>query len=335
MRHRSRPTSTHWIYLTVALAGPGCAGLRLELHNQSVEKPSNVAVYFSVETRDGGPVAGVPADAFRIYEDGQLISAFESKQTILNPEVAVVHHILLLMDLSGSITESGSLPGLTAAAAAFAERILRTHPVGVFGFDGGPKLIPVVDFTTQSRSVQAGISALSARKAKDPSTNLHGAVVEALGVLDDRMSRSTQPLRFGTLVVFTDGTDRAHRVSEKDMLRAIKASSVNVFAIGLGVEIGERQLQRLGRDGFVRASDLGVLGQAFDEVATRIEAAGRKFYLLSYCSPARAGKRRLRIEFEREGARGSLEQDFQADGFVPGCDPKQKPRFPVGRIRLE
>ncbi|HOX43077.1 MAG TPA: VWA domain-containing protein [Myxococcota bacterium] len=320
--------------LSLALALGGCAGLRLELHNQAAAKPSNVAVYFSAETRDGAPVAGVPAEAFRIYEDGQLISAFESKQTILNPEVAVSHHIALLLDLSGSITGSGSLPGLVAAASAFAERISKAHQVGVFGFDGGAKLIPLVDFTSNPRAVQAGLNALSARKAKDPSTNLHGAVVEALGVAEERMARSTQPLRFATLVVFTDGTDRAHRVNEVEMLKAVDRSAVNVFVIGLGVEVSEKQLNRLGRDGFVRASELGALGKAFDEVAARIEAAGRKFYLLSYCSPARAGLRKLKIELERDGLKGSLEQTFQADGFAPGCDPAQKPAFGVGKIRL-
>jgi VWFA-related protein len=313
----------------------GCAGLDLQLRNASVQKPSNVALYFSVETGDELPVAGLSAESFRIFEDDQLISPFESKQTILNPAVAVVHYIVLLMDLSGSITESGSLPSLIDAASAFADRVAKTHRVAVFGFDGGPKLIPVVDFTTQSSAVQNGLKRLAHRKVKDPSTNLNGAVVEAVKALEQQMAKATQPLRFGTLVVFTDGTDRAHRVTDDQMHDVLDEARMNVFVIGLGAEISEDQLARLGRTGFVKAAALDTIGVAFDQVAAHIEAAGRKFYLLSYCSPSRAGIHTLRVQAQAEGFTGSLEHEFNAAGFGPGCNPKKNPVFSVGRIRIK
>jgi hypothetical protein len=58
------------------------------------------------------------------------------------------------------------------------------------------------------------------------------------------------------------------------------------------------------------------------------------YYLVSYCSPARAGTRRLRLEVtfattEGEEKSGSVEQEFDANGFGPGCDPKTPPRFVV------
>jgi VWFA-related protein len=318
-----------------ALVATGCSGLRLQLHNASVQKPSNVALYFAVETRDGKPVPGLTAEMFRIFEDGQLISPFESKQTILNPEVAVVHFSVLLMDLSGSITESGSLPALIEAAATFADRVTRSHQIAVYGFDGGASLIPVVEFTNRASVVKAGLKKLERHKVKDPSTNLNGAVVEAVRVLEQQMGKANQPLRFGTLVVFTDGTDRAHRVSEAQMFGALDAAGVNVFAIGLGGEISAEQLRRLSRTGFVRANDQAQIGVAFDEVASLIEAAARKFYLLSYCSPSRAGTHELTVEAMSTDRSGSLTHSFSADGFGPNCDPGAKPSFPVGRIRLK
>jgi hypothetical protein len=328
-------TPPKWLLVTLGALLSSCAALNLELHNSSVQKPSNVALYFSVETADGAPVAGLSADSFRIYEDDQLISPFESKQTILNPELAVVHHIVLLLDLSGSITESGSIPALVEAAGAFAERITRSHHVAVFGFDGGPQLIPIAGFTTSSAAVQAALGSLGNRRVKDPSTNLNGAVVEAIKLIETQMGKSTQPLRFGTLVVFTDGTDRAHRVSTDALLDALDESLVNVFVIGLGGEIDAKALLRLGRDGFVKASELAAIGSAFDLVAAQIEAAGRKFYLLSYCSPSRAGSHRLRVEAVSEDHTGSLEHQFGADGFGPNCDPSSKPAFPIGKIRMK
>ena len=273
----------------------GCAGLNLDLKQASADKPSNVALYFSVETSAGHPVPGLTAETFRIYEDDRLISPYESKQTILNPEVAVIHYTVLLLDLSGSITESGALPNLLEAASAFAEKVTKKHPIAVFGFDGGARLIPLVKFTNRGGTVRAGLKRVLGKKVRDPSTNLNGAVVEAVQELEKTMSKASQPLRFGTLVVFTDGTDRAHRVSKDAMLDRLDRSEINVFAIGVGGEISADQLAELGHTGFVKAAE-GDLGGAFDRAAALIEAAARKFYLLSYCSPSRAGSHELRVE---------------------------------------
>jgi len=310
----------------------GCAGLNLTLKNSSVQKPSNVALYFSVETKDHVPVPGITAEQFKIYEDDQLISPFESKQTILNPEVSVAHYTVLLMDLSGSITESGSLPTLVEAATLFADKITKNELVSVYGFDGGANLIPIVSPTNSPAAVSAGLKRLESYKVKDPSTNLNGAVIEAVRTLDKQLSDSKQPLRFGTLVIFTDGTDRAHRVPEDSMHNVLHQSEANVFAIGLGGEISSRQLEKLSTAGYLQATDLGQISAAFANVAEMIEAASRKFYLLSYCSPSRAGQHSLRIEVSDNDAAGSLEQEFNAEGFGPGCDPNAKPNFKIGKV---
>jgi hypothetical protein len=56
----------------------GCAGLKLQLVDASVRKPSNVAVYFTVDTRGGEPVADLTPQDFHIYEDSQPVSILES-----------------------------------------------------------------------------------------------------------------------------------------------------------------------------------------------------------------------------------------------------------------
>ncbi|MBW2703315.1 MAG: VWA domain-containing protein [Deltaproteobacteria bacterium] len=316
------------------LCWTGCASLDLNLKQASANKPSNVALYFSVETSAGHPVPNLTAETFQIYEDDQLISPYESKQTILNPEVAVIHYTLLLLDLSGSITESGALPDLVEAASSFCDKVSRKHQIAVFGFDGGAKLIPLVKFTKRAGNVRAGLKRALGKKVRDPSTNLNGAVVEAVSELEKVMAKAPQPLRFGTLVVFTDGTDRAHRVSKDAMLDRLDRSEINVFAIGLGGEISADQLAELGHTGFVKAAE-GDMSGAFDRAAALIEAAARKFYLLSYCSPSRAGTHELRVELSHGEASGGLAHQFNADGFGPGCNPSANPKFKVGRIRIK
>jgi hypothetical protein len=324
--------------LLTLIALAGCAsGLKLTPIKNTQQKPSNVAVYFKVETSSGDPVGGLAADSFRIYEDDGLISQYESKQTILNPEVAASHYTLLLIDMSGSVSESGNADSVVEAATTFAERVGKLQKVAVYTFDGSADIHPIVPFTTAPEQVKEAIKGLSKYKPQDPSTNLNGAVVKGLDELDDALSHAEHPMRFGTLVVFTDGTDRAARVSEEDMKKAMKDDKhegYGVFAIGLGAEIKKEQLDTIGRDGTAMAADKNAVVQAFDQIGQKIEAATRAYYLLSYCSPARAGKHIVKIEAvfkddKGNSTTGSLQRDFDATGFTSGCDPKTPPNFDV------
>src|SRR5262245_42206376 len=92
--------------LLLGLSLAACGGLRLVLVDTAYERPSNVAVYFTVDTFNGEPVGGLTAESFRIYEDGELVSPTESDQQIINPEVAAEHYTLLLVDMSGSVVET-------------------------------------------------------------------------------------------------------------------------------------------------------------------------------------------------------------------------------------
>ena len=317
------------------VAGAGCARLELTSIKATQQRPSNVAVYFKVQTGSGEPVGGLTADSFRIYEDGQLVSQYESKQTILNPEVAAVHYTLLLVDMSGSVSESGNGELIAQAVGTFTDRVEKQQRVAIYAFDGGPNLYPIVPFTDQPGSAKAGVQQLSAFKPRDPSTNLNGAVVKALDELDAALGRATQPLKFGTLVVFTDGTDRANRVPADAMVQHIREKPFDVFAIGLGAEIKEPQLKEIGKNGTAMAADKSAVVKAFDDIGAQVEARTRSYYLLSYCSPSRAGKHEVRIEASASDSQGrsekigSLEADFDATGFAPGCDPNAPPSFDV------
>lgn len=357
-----------WLLALVALyaisfgAGCGGGGLTLTPIKSTQSKPSNVAVYFKVTTSGGEPIGGLAATNFKIYEDGSLVSELESKQTILNPEVAASHYTLLLVDMSGSVSgDQDSVNALVDAANAFTDRVEKQQKVAVFAFDGSPQLHPISAFTSTG-GAKVGIAELKNFKPQDPSTNLNGAVVAGLAELNHALTQAEHPMRFGTLVVFTDGTDRANRVPRDDMLKAVHDSDHQIFAIGLGTEIQESEIKDIGKSGTAMAGDKTKVVQAFDAIGQKIEAATKSYYLLSYCSPSRAGKHEVRIKAIVEGdgsapvaasadasagssgasadanasgksssgeRSGSMTQEFNAQGFGPGCDPNTPPHFDV------
>jgi hypothetical protein len=318
------------------LALTACGGgLRLVHIHSSAHKPSNIAVYFTVDTSDGKPVPGLTADRFTIYEDGSKVSEFESKQTILNPKVAAAHDTLLLIDMSGSVVESKHVGDIVAAATLFTQRVEKYQKVGVYAFDGSPDLYPIVPFTESESAAAGGVERLKTFKPRDPSTNLYGAVIEALKTLKRSLDQESKPLRFGTLVVFTDGTDRAARVSKYEVDKALGApeyANFDIFAIGVGAEMNDSHLEDIGRTGTVKETEQANVGRAFDQIGARIEGMTARYYLLSYCTPSRAGDHDVRIEAHADkDLSGSLTYEFTANGFGPNCDPNAPPDFDLAR----
>jgi hypothetical protein len=310
----------------------GCGGgLQVRLVNAVTDKPSNVAMFFTVDTKGGEPVGGLAVENFVIYEDGALVSQAESKQTIINPEVAAEHFTLLLVDMSGSVTESDDVHLIAEAATRFTAALEGEQRVAVYAFDGSEEIFEIQSFVRHTGEGQArGVSRLGSFRTKDPSTNLNGALVKAAELTEQAMAMSEAPLTFGTVVVFTDGTDRAARVSSRDMQRALGKSGLEVFAIGVGSEIDEKTLSDIGLSGYVLIGDLEGVVTAFETISQRIIGLTKRFYLLSYCSPARAGTHKVTVEVQHEALRGSASYEFDATGFGPNCDPNRIPDFGEG-----
>jgi hypothetical protein len=310
------------------LVASGCnRSLHLALIDASVQRPSNIAVYFTVDTADGDPVPGLTAEQFRIYEDGSPVSVLESKQTILNPEVAATHYTLLLIDMSGSVTESGDVPVIVQSAKSFSDRVQKYQKVAIYVFDGSPDIQQISGFGAST----AAADRLTTFKPRDPSTNLNGAILEGLKILHAQLRASSTPLTFGTLVVFTDGTDRAQRVTHDQLHKELANKDVDMMAIGVGAEIDAKELRTIGHDGAIVSKDRAQIAASFEKAAARIEAFSKRYYLLGYCSPARAGEHIVRIEANVGGKHGAQEYKFDARGFGPNCDPNRPPSFNIKR----
>lgn len=323
-----------WCIVWLSALASACApGLRLTRIDAAARKPSNVAVFFAVD-REDGPVGDLLASDFRIYEDDKLVSVDESRQTIVNPQIASAHYTLLLVDMSASVSASDKMHEIAAAAIQFVGQVGKQQRVALYAFDGSKSLYEISPFTPTDQQTAQALNSLETFQSRDPSTNLNGAVVRALQELETALGSANVPLRFGTLVVFTDGTDRANRVPLQEMVDAVEASRHAVYAIGVGNEIDDSTLARIGKSGYIRVEDASASAAAFNEIGDRIVRLTQRYYLLSYCSPARAGKHKVTIEAERDGDSGKLDYAFDATGFGPGCDPNKPPPFDTtGRTR--
>ena len=293
----------------------------------SFQKPSNVAVYVSV-TDGNDPVTELQPEAFKIYENEQLLASDDTHQMLLSKELAAYHHTLLLVDMSGQQNADDSL---ARAVGSFVETVRRTQPVSVFVFDGSPNLRFVADFGKSPDGAAADVHALTKMGSSDASRNLNGALVSGLKELDARLAQQRRTVKVGTLVLFTRGPDLAGRVTEDDAEKALDDSKDNVIALGIA-DLAGRSLDMIGKSGTIKAQSADSVGIGFEEAASKTRDLYEKYYLVAYCSPARGGTRRLKVvvnyrDVSGNEKHGSFSQDFDASGFGPGCNPETVPRF--------
>jgi hypothetical protein len=326
-----------WLALSLTLwvgaltTGCGLFGnVQIESVATTAEKPANVAAYVAV-TDNGEPVEDLAETNFNVYENEQLIPRSQTRLTILARDPVVAHHVLLLVDMSGA-DDPTLRQSVARATSSFVQTVRALQRVTVYAFDGRPDLHLIGDFEQEARAPSApDMSTLAAFTARDASRDLRSAIVEGMKQLDARLMQLKKPVRVGTLVVFARGPDLAGRLAEEQLDAALDNTSHETYAIVLPAEDTsyERAIQR---NGVIKAESDQTIPIAFDEMGMKLHAAYDKYYLISYCSPARAGKRRLRLEvefinLEGEKRSASFEHDFYANGFGPGCDSQQTPRF--------
>lgn len=322
--------------LTVAVP-PGSEGL-------VTGPPARVSLFFSVDTCGGTPVTGLDASNFEISEDGVAISPFESERRIQSKGEKYRMNSVVLLDVSGSVLNSGQFPQLKSAAASYVKRVLGVQGdgqrVALMTFDGRERVQVLVDFSNDQTAVLSALDSLDVSECTsntqcqgfsdrrtcagwrcvDNSTNLNGAVVQALDTLDTQATLEKGIVwKDASLVLFTDGTDQAGRVQQLTAFDRARTSTTHIFSIGLGGEVDDTTLKAFGKDGYWPAAKADELGEAFEAIATRVNGLANRFYLLEYCSPKRSGAHTLKITATQGSLVGGLSRTFDALGFSSGC----------------
>ncbi len=218
----------------------------------------------------GGFVSGLPADAFRVLEEGrpQTIAFFAEQDAPAT--------IGLLIDSSGSmlVNRNRMIAGITALAEAsnpddeflplvFNERVTRVLH--------GPS-----EFTSDRMELR---EALTNNLAVLGKTAFHDAISSAI----DRLGKGSHERR--VLIVLSDGGDNASRMSFDELLEKVQASNVVIYTIALidPISLGDnpRALRRLAKvtGGLAfEPNPREVIGKAFRAIAADI----RSRYTVAY-----------------------------------------------------
>ncbi|MDZ7344601.1 MAG: VWA domain-containing protein, partial [candidate division KSB1 bacterium] len=296
---------------------------------------ANVAVLFKISTANSLPVTDLQCETVALFEDNAPISLSESEFALKSSPEQFIMHTLLLLDLSGSVDIEALKLASRQFVTQFFELVPETKPgkldMALYYFDGRADIFPLIDFEPSPEQIRLAIDSLNANLRRDRSTNLNGAVIQGVGALEKKVksSRATaNTFSAGSLVIFTDGKDRAERKTVHEAKQAIaKAGTrVTVYAIGLNCQTCELDiiaLREFGGENTRLAYDADSLVTIFGDIAERINEDVASRYLLEYCSPKRKGKHQLQIVIEntklsngqKNQVSGSLTVSYSADQF--------------------
>ncbi|MCC6723244.1 MAG: VWA domain-containing protein [Saprospiraceae bacterium] len=304
------------------------------LEGPTVSLPAKVSMFFKVTDANNNPVGYLTEADFVIYEKGvndscpRIISEFEAKRKISGREQIFNHTTLLVLDLSGSVLQQ-SLQQVKDAANAFIAQIVPQLPdpsiaMGIYWFDGEDVLHELEPVTNSLTELKAAIDGINQNISNDNSTDMYGAVLKVDTKADQILAAyQAQNITAATsVVVFTDGQDRANRYPKQDAYDAVANSpkEISWFTLGLGNEINSVDLQKIGRNGFFQAASISSLTEIFKQVAQIVNNEANSYYFFEYCSPIRSGASNgLIIEAYKGNEVGFLQSTFDATGFTGGC----------------
>jgi VWFA-related protein len=178
-----------------------------------------VNIFFTAIDKNGRPVAGLKADDFKLFDNGQRqkIEYFSELGKVSDVPLTIA----LLIDTSGSVKDK--LEYEKATAAEFFQDMLRPQKdlALIIQFDSEVNLVQ--DFTQNYDYLLNGLQSLKAGN----STSLYDAVFLAA---DEKLKHETGRK---VMVVIADGDDNASKVRKEEAIEAAQRNDVLIYGIGV------------------------------------------------------------------------------------------------------
>ena len=332
----------HFVASAALVALSGCnlvsGGVKVEPVAVSSQKPGNVALYVAV-SQHGNGITGLQPANFKVYENGSALDNSQVQLTLLSTAASTSRRAALLVDMSKSL-KPDERKSLSDALRPFIVRLRQREAVSLYAFDGSEKVHLVQEYARDARAEpdekDTSMDRLLSFSRRDASTSLYSAVIDGAQKLSASLAAEGRPIQNGTVIVVALNPDSAGRVDEDKLRDFVEESPHHYFLMTVGPTASAANLSFIGKNGGTRAGSPMTMSAPLNDVANAVDDDYFRNYLVSYCSPARAGKRDLRLEVSTRDAQGkehvgSYSTEFDASGFGPGCNPLSSPRFVVAK----
>jgi hypothetical protein len=193
-------------------------------------------------------------------------------------------------------------------------------------FDGSAELRFIARYSRSTMAPplakDAGIRRLLAYEPRDGSSSLFSAIVKGSELLNQRLPKPAGLQPVGSLLVVARGPDLAGRADAGAARAALQGH--RTFLLKVGTWSKDTSLDWVGEDGIRSAASLGTLGTPVDELAREVDDVFLRDYVVSYCSPGRAGTRAFEVVVKLSDEAGTERagrawSEYDATGFDETC----------------
>lgn len=283
----------------VFLSGNVCARAQVAKGGKMRADVNLVSLWVNVQDGSGRPVAGLPREAFSVYDEGtkQQVAVFEAETT---------QPLDMALMIDTSLSAAKEMEFEAAAALRFIRKLVRPQDtLAVYTFaEHVDRLTP---FTSNTATLDAGLK----RMHGGAGTSMYDAIFLSSGELSQR-----QPGRRRVIVLVTDAGETTSRATFEDARRAAVASEALLYTIviraiksdALRDLAGEHALATItdttGGAMFL-ADELNQLDKLFEEIDREL----RTQYLLAYYPqppPPRKSIRHLEVRVAAAPAAGPM-----------------------------
>jgi len=237
---------------------PDPAGAEIDAESVLKFNAELVTLHVRVIDRNNRPIANVPKDDFKIYEDGVLQPIFSFTQE----EVPVTYG--LAVDTSGSLRSQ--LTQVIDAAKSIISSNRRGDETFLERFISSDKIETVQDFTANRDALMDGLDQLYVEGGQ--TAVIDGVYLAAEHVGEYRKGNDDDRHR-RALIVITDGEDRNSYYTELQLMQRLREEDVQIYVIGFVTELDADK-------GFIRKSSREKAVALLNKLAS--ETGGRAFY---------------------------------------------------------
>ena len=279
--------------VTVSVSGYG-RGLNVAINRINTDSCPNVSLLVTITDRNSDAVGGLTKDSFSLFENGVA----KTIGSVSPANLAV--SASLVLDYSGSMHVSNSIPDLEAAAKGFIDQlnVAIGDEAEIIKYD--QDIFRMQDFTTDHTVLKAAI------EAPFPGKNLGTRLYDTVSFAADDLSARSN---VRAIIAMSDGVDDLSSISLTDVIAHCNDKGVNVYTIGLG-DVTPEPMQQL-------ASQTG--GQYFfaptssqlRDIYLKISAILAGQYLIEFdSSSSGAGRIDLKVEAVVNGLQGEASTQF-------------------------
>ena len=246
-RLRPKPTPT-----------PDPAGAEIGENERILINTELVTLHVRVIDRNNRPIANIPKDEFRVYEDGVLQPIFSFTQE----EVPVTYG--LAVDTSGSLRSQ--LTQVIDAAKTIVNSNKRGDETFLERFISSDKIETVQDFTANKDQLMDGLDQLYVEGGQ---TAVIDGVYLASEHIGEYRKNDNDDRRRRALIVITDGEDRNSYYTEAQLFQRLREEDVQIYVIGFVNELDAEK-------GFIRKSPKDKAVNLINRLAS--ETGGHAFF---------------------------------------------------------